>query len=49
MVRGANQSFRFAIDKSYDGPSEDGKTLQQDKTLESVPFEMFETISYPFF
>ncbi|KAF3857204.1 hypothetical protein F7725_009063 [Dissostichus mawsoni] len=38
--RGANQSFRFAIDKSYDGPSEDGKTLQQDKTLESVPLKL---------
>ena len=24
--RGCNQSFRIAIDKSYDGPSEDGKT-----------------------
>lgn len=23
--RGCNQSFRIAIDKSYDGPSEDGK------------------------
>lgn len=25
--RGCNESFRNAIDKSYDGPSEDGKTL----------------------
>lgn len=25
--RGYNQSFRIAIDKSYDGPSEDGKLL----------------------
>lgn len=24
--RGCNQSFRIAIDKSYEGPSEDGKT-----------------------
>lgn len=28
--RGCNQSFRIAIDKSYDGPSEDGKTLNFD-------------------
>lgn len=26
--RGCNQSFRIAIDKSYDGPSEDGKRGQ---------------------
>lgn len=25
--RGCNQSFRTAIDKSYDGPSEDGRTI----------------------
>lgn len=53
MVRGraANQSFRFAIDKSYDGPSEDGKTLQQDATLESVPLKclrLFPRLCIPF-
>lgn len=27
--RGCNQSFRIAIDKSYDGPSEDGKPRRE--------------------
>lgn len=27
--RGCNQSFRIAIDKSYDGPSEDGKPWRE--------------------
>ena len=27
-ARACNQSFRFAIDRSYDGPSEDGKEQQ---------------------
>lgn len=28
--RGCNQSFRIAIDKSYDGPSEDGRFSSAD-------------------
>lgn len=30
--RGCNQSFRIAIDKSYDGPSEDGETPAEKQT-----------------
>ncbi len=36
--RGCNQSFRYAIDKSYDGPSEpeDSEFREKLQTIESV-------------
>lgn len=34
--RGCNQSFRIAIDKSYDGPSEDGKTPGEKQTCRTA-------------
>ncbi|CAK6962492.1 par-3 family cell polarity regulator beta a [Scomber scombrus] len=35
--RGCNQSFRFAIDKSYDGPSEDDDDLSEQSSGHETP------------
>ncbi|KAI9525792.1 hypothetical protein NQZ68_002340 [Dissostichus eleginoides] len=35
--RGANQSFRFAIDKSYDGPSEDDDDGSEQSSGQETP------------
>lgn len=39
--RGCNQSFRIAIDKSYDGPSEDGKFAQLDVENRNVEMQVW--------